>query len=68
MRKRIFTMLLVVLSALFLVSCAFLDKEETPVEELFSLNIIYKHQVKVTEQEFLSYCERTFRPREKSFN
>ena len=30
MRKRIFTMLLVVLSALFLVSCAFLDKEESP--------------------------------------
>ena len=45
-----------------------LDQEETPVEELFSLNIIYKYQVKVTEQEFLSYCEKTFRPREKSFN
>ncbi len=45
-----------------------LDQNETPEEELFSLNIIYKYQVNVTDYEFLRYCEKTFRPRKKVFN
>lgn len=36
------------------------DITKFPVETRFSLSMIYKHQVKVTDLEFLDYCHKNF--------